>query len=156
MAVSSICNFRLWINASRLFCRLFHSRRLRFCLVSPPFLPPRRQTPLQSHPLLLVKSSVVLMSTPPRESESPSRTVPSCTPPPGYAEVFSAPENNYVPVQFTFYSIGRFFLAFLRICVTCFLSHFDFFVVPLFSIVTSLMVDTIVIPVNLRWLLPHL
>ena len=36
------------------------------------------------------------------------------------------------------------------------LSQFDFRVVPLFSIVNSLMVGTTVFPLNFRWLPPHL
>ena len=36
------------------------------------------------------------------------------------------------------------------------LSQFDFRVVPLFSIINSLMVGTTVIPLNFRWLPPHL
>ena len=36
------------------------------------------------------------------------------------------------------------------------LSQFDFRVVPLFSIINSLMVRTTVIPLNFRWLPPHL
>ena len=36
------------------------------------------------------------------------------------------------------------------------LSQFDFRVVPLFSIFNSLMVGTTVIPLNFRWLPPHL
>ena len=59
------------------------------------------------------------MSAPPTEPESPPATVSSRKPPPVYEEVFSVPENNYAPVQFTFQSSNRFFFELLCLCVTC-------------------------------------
>ena len=135
---------------------------LRSCLPTPLAIPPSSAPVLITLTSNSVSRSVLLnarhfMSAPPPELELPPRTISSRTFPPVYANFFRFLENMYAPTQFTYHSIDHFLVALLFFLRHLFsLSRFDFSVVPLFSIVNSLMVHTTVIFLNFHWFPPHL
>ena len=130
--------------------------RSSFGPLLPPFAPLRRQVPWQSRPFLLLKRSALNVNTSYRTRVNfPYRLVlydSNCIRRKilGFGKKLRSHLTHF-PIYWPF--LSRTFV-YLRHLFS--LSQFDFRVLPLFSIVNSLMVGTTVISINFRFFPPHL